>query len=85
MRTQYVSAFLKLTLEKFLHQTSSKDRISANSRYIEKLPSIAILQILNEYREIFQGSEGTDLFEVSVLFKVKLSEAIRGELYLFQF
>jgi hypothetical protein len=31
----------------------------------EKNPNIAILQILNEYRNIFQGSESTDMLEKS--------------------
>ena len=33
-------------------------------RYIENTCTLAILQILNEYRKIFRGSESTDLLEV---------------------
>ena len=33
--------------------------------YIENTCFLAILQIPNEYRKIFQGSESTDLLEIS--------------------
>ena len=38
-----------------------ENQISGNYRYIEKLPNIEMLQILNAYRKIFRGSESTDL------------------------
>jgi hypothetical protein len=40
--------------------TSYKIEDSDSYRHIEKLTTIAILQILNEYRKIFQGSESAD-------------------------
>ena len=41
--------------------------------YIEKLTNNAILQILNGYRNIFQGSESTD--------SMKLSAVAHGHLF----
>lgn len=39
-------------------------RYDINLWKIENFEVLAILQILNEYRMIFQGSEGTDLLEI---------------------
>ena len=45
--------------------------------FIEKLPNIEILQILNEYRKIFQGSNSADLLEIS-----KVSHSVLSLQYL---
>ena len=42
-------------------------------RYIEKLPTIAILQIPSEYRKIFKGSKSTELREKSPVLDLKRS------------